>query len=129
MFKEEDLRITVIISRFRKLNPPGLLTFGVSKRYVYRYYELVPFCLLGVIGWPLLNLSYILGGLLGALFVKLNVRVNKWRRDYLRNNFAIRLIEVILNTPCLSLQVVVVVLICVMLTFGIPTFFHCTPTR
>ena len=65
------------------INTPGLLTFGVSELYTYRYYELLPFCLLGVIG-----------GCLGALFVKLNVALNKWRRDVLGQHFPPKFFEV-----------------------------------
>ncbi|KYR02929.1 chloride channel protein [Tieghemostelium lacteum] len=64
------------------LHDTGLLTFGFSRSYLYRYSELAMFCLLGVIG-----------GLLGALFVFLNIHLNKWRKDRLSNNPWYRLIE------------------------------------
>jgi len=50
----------------------GLLAFGISRDFTYSALELIPFALLGV-----------LGGLLGALFVKLNIRINSWRRAHL----------------------------------------------
>jgi chloride channel 7 len=32
---------------------PGLLTFGVSETYIYRAQEILPFCLIGVIGFQI----------------------------------------------------------------------------
>jgi hypothetical protein len=61
----------------------GLLTFGVSRNYLYRYEELVAFSLLGA-----------LAGLLGALFVYLNTRIAVWRRDRLGTNLKLRFLEV-----------------------------------
>ncbi|GAM29080.1 hypothetical protein SAMD00019534_122560 [Acytostelium subglobosum LB1] len=49
----------------------GVLTFGFSQEYLYRYSELLAFAALGVIG-----------GLLGAFFVYLNVRLSKWRSEF-----------------------------------------------
>eukprot|EP01133_Synstelium_polycarpum_P018156 gene18156-21713_t len=62
----------------------GLLTFGFSRLYLYRYSELLCFCFLGLIG-----------GLLGALFVFLNVHLNKWRRDFLKKNPYLRMAEAV----------------------------------
>eukprot|EP01132_Coremiostelium_polycephalum_P002121 gene2121-2612_t len=61
----------------------GVLAFGVSKTYLYTYSELIPFCLIGIIG-----------GLIGALFVHLNIRINYLRKKYLGANKIKRLAEV-----------------------------------
>eukprot|EP01133_Synstelium_polycarpum_P006992 gene6992-8122_t len=50
----------------------GLLSFGIKANNLYSYTELVPFCFMGVIG-----------GLLGALFVHLNIRLNYLRKKFL----------------------------------------------
>ncbi|GAM26351.1 hypothetical protein SAMD00019534_095260, partial [Acytostelium subglobosum LB1] len=68
-----------------RIHDYGVLTFGFSKNFLYTYYELVPFCIMGVIG-----------GLLGALFVHLNVRINYYRKVYLGTRPVYRLVEVIL---------------------------------
>ena len=81
----------------------GLLSFGISRDYLYRYQELNLFILLGVIG-----------GLLGTLFVKLNIRLNQWRRDKLSNNKYKQLLEVF-----------IIVSISACLSFGIPAFVDC----
>eukprot|EP01132_Coremiostelium_polycephalum_P001196 gene1196-1509_t len=62
----------------------GLLTFGFSRLYLYRYSELLCFCILGVIG-----------GLFGAVFVFFNVHLNKWRKEFLKQNSYLRLLEVL----------------------------------
>ncbi|GAM27628.1 hypothetical protein SAMD00019534_108040 [Acytostelium subglobosum LB1] len=49
----------------------GVLTFGFSQEYLYRYSELLAFAAIGV-----------LGGLLGALFVNLNARLTHWRSKF-----------------------------------------------
>eukprot|EP01113_Clastostelium_recurvatum_P038604 TRINITY_DN5794_c0_g1_i4.p1 TRINITY_DN5794_c0_g1~~TRINITY_DN5794_c0_g1_i4.p1 ORF type:complete len:822 (-),score=207.35 TRINITY_DN5794_c0_g1_i4:223-2688(-) len=54
------------------IHDSGLLTFGLSRAYLYRYVELLCFFLLGI-----------LGGGLGAVFVYFNVRLNKWRKNTL----------------------------------------------
>ncbi|KAF2068823.1 hypothetical protein CYY_009854 [Polysphondylium violaceum] len=61
----------------------GVLTFGVSKTYLYTYTELIPFVLMGIFG-----------GLLGALFVHLNVRINYLRKKYLQDK-RLKIVEVI----------------------------------
>ncbi len=50
----------------------GMLTFGFSRAYLYRYTELLPFAGIGI-----------LGGLMGAAFVSLTVRFVKWRDELL----------------------------------------------
>jgi len=87
------------------VNDYGLLSFGISRDYLYRYQELNLFILLGVIG-----------GLLGTLFVKLNVKLNMWRRDKFGARKLPRLIEVF-----------VVVTISSCLSFGIPALVSCRP--
>lgn len=62
----------IILTGDSVINDYGLLSFGMSRDSLYNYQELLPFCLIGIIG-----------GLLGGLFVKLNVRINQWRRDKL----------------------------------------------
>jgi H+/Cl- antiporter ClcA len=53
----------------------GMIAFGFSSSYLYRYYELFAFAWIGI-----------LGGLLGALFVSLNQRLNQWRRDVMKGS-------------------------------------------
>lgn len=57
------------------MNDYGLLTFGISKYSLYRYEEMVFFILLGVVG-----------GLVSVAFIKLNMILNHWRRDYVGTN-------------------------------------------
>jgi chloride channel 7 len=95
----------------------GLLSFGISRFYSYRYEELAAFCVLGVIGRVRVRVLYsppYIGGLLGALFVRLNVALNKWRRDFLHRNRLFKLLEV-----------VVVVTLTAVLAFGISSFGSC----
>ncbi|KAK5574581.1 hypothetical protein RB653_009834 [Dictyostelium firmibasis] len=62
----------------------GVLKFGLSNKYLYKYTELVPFALLGVVG-----------GLLGALFVYLNARLSQWRSKFFSNKkIYLRVLEV-----------------------------------
>lgn len=85
------------------VNDYGLLSFGLSRYYLYRYEELAAFAVLGLIG-----------GLLGALFVRLNIKLNIWRQEHLRNSKLKSLLEVFL-----------VVSICAVLTFTLPIFGKC----
>ncbi|EAL69414.1 chloride channel protein [Dictyostelium discoideum AX4] len=64
------------------MHDTGLLTFGFSRLYLFRYSELLCFCFLGLIG-----------GLLGAFFVFLNIHLNKWRKEKLKQNPYLRLFE------------------------------------
>jgi len=62
----------IILQGFQmQLHDYGVLTFGFSSQYLYRYAELVGFAFIGV-----------LGGLLGAFFVFLNARLSKWRSNF-----------------------------------------------
>jgi chloride channel 7 len=54
---------------------------------------------------------------LGTLFVKLNVRLNKWRRDKFQDRKFIKLVEVL-----------VVVTLSAAITFAMPAFVTCRPT-
>jgi chloride channel 7 len=84
----------------------GLLKFGVSSReFTYRYAELLPFTIIGVIG-----------GVLGALFTALSVRISVWRRDNIRGRKLYGAIEVMIVTAFSA-----------MLTFGIPALVSCRP--
>lgn len=83
----------------------GLIVFGMLNNYLYRYPELMLFAIIGVIG-----------GLAGALFVKLNVRLNQWRRDTLQNNWKFGLLESF-----------IVVSVTAIITYGIPTWAACRP--
>lgn len=85
------------------INDYGLLSFGISRNYLYRYQELFIFVFLGVIG-----------GLLGTLFIKCNVSLNKWRKGKFGSRKLPRLLEI-----------VVVVTISACLTFGLPAFVDC----
>eukprot|EP01119_Soliformovum_irregulare_P022580 TRINITY_DN7763_c0_g1_i1.p1 TRINITY_DN7763_c0_g1~~TRINITY_DN7763_c0_g1_i1.p1 ORF type:complete len:505 (-),score=138.81 TRINITY_DN7763_c0_g1_i1:106-1545(-) len=87
------------------LTSTGLLSFGLSRFSLYRYAELVPFLVLGA-----------LGGILGTLFVVLNIKLSMWRRDRIKPHKSYAAIEVFL---------VVTVLAC--LTFGVSMFGKCHP--
>jgi len=83
----------------------GLLSYGLSRDFVYRYWELIIFGMLGIIG-----------GLLGALFVRLNIRLNEYRRDKLRKAFYFSLVEVFAVAAVTSI-----------LKFGLSMFGTCQP--
>ncbi|PRP78444.1 chloride channel protein [Planoprotostelium fungivorum] len=87
------------------VNDYGLLTFGLSSTYLYRGTELIAFAGLGVIG-----------GVLGAVFVKLNIMLNKWRRDHLRSFKWKGMAEILLLVSVFSI-----------ITFVIPLAGHCKP--
>ncbi|PRP80735.1 chloride channel protein [Planoprotostelium fungivorum] len=55
------------------VNDYGLLTFEISVNSLYRVQELLAFAGLGVIG-----------GILGGSFVRLNIRLNHWRRTNIK---------------------------------------------
>eukprot|EP01132_Coremiostelium_polycephalum_P000989 gene989-1255_t len=76
----------VILQGFEmQIHDYGVLTFGFSSEYLYRYSELIGFAGIGV-----------LGGLFGAFFVYLNVRLSKWRSSfYSKKKLWWRVIEVI----------------------------------
>eukprot|EP00026_Physarum_polycephalum_P000655 Phypoly_transcript_00656.p1 GENE.Phypoly_transcript_00656~~Phypoly_transcript_00656.p1 ORF type:complete len:780 (-),score=55.25 Phypoly_transcript_00656:186-2525(-) len=96
--------ILQIKARSQQVQDYGLLTFGFSNTYLYRYAELAPFCLLAI-----------LGGLIGAFFVKLNGDLNMWRAKFFKDrHFIYRYIEVL-----------VVVTIASALCFGIPAAYPC----
>jgi len=81
----------------------GLIVFGMLNNYLFRYPELMLFAIIGVIG-----------GLVGAFFVKLNIRLNQWRRDVLKSNWKFGLLESLL-----------VVSVTAIVTYGIPTWAPC----
>lgn len=83
----------------------GVLQFGLAGDTLYSYPELIPFCIIGV-----------LGGLIGALFVHLNVRINKLRKIYLGTKPVRRLIES-----------AVLITITTAIGFGVPFLFPCRP--
>eukprot|EP00026_Physarum_polycephalum_P001806 Phypoly_transcript_01809.p1 GENE.Phypoly_transcript_01809~~Phypoly_transcript_01809.p1 ORF type:complete len:747 (+),score=78.68 Phypoly_transcript_01809:857-3097(+) len=62
----------------------GMLTFGLSQSYLYRLPEIGAFAILGAIG-----------GLLGAAYVYVNVKLNRFRAKTLHYN-GYKLVEVIL---------------------------------
>lgn len=80
------LSVNVFLGGFRgsSVNDYGLLTFGVSRYSLYGYEELIFFILLGVIG-----------GLLGTFFIKSNLIIMKWRRDYVGSSKIARFAEVL----------------------------------
>ncbi|KYR02106.1 chloride channel protein [Tieghemostelium lacteum] len=62
----------IILQGFQmQIHDYGVLTFGFSTEYLYRYSELIGFAGLGV-----------LGGLLGAFFVFCNVRLSRFRMEF-----------------------------------------------
>eukprot|EP01111_Echinosteliopsis_oligospora_P011081 TRINITY_DN3564_c0_g1_i1.p1 TRINITY_DN3564_c0_g1~~TRINITY_DN3564_c0_g1_i1.p1 ORF type:complete len:799 (-),score=188.89 TRINITY_DN3564_c0_g1_i1:47-2443(-) len=82
----------------------GVLTLGIGgSSELYTYPELLPFLALGVVG-----------GLLGALFVHINVKINEWRLRVLGTKPIHRIVEVI-----------VLVTITSFLKFSLPFLFPC----
>eukprot|EP01112_Ceratiomyxa_fruticulosa_P015925 TRINITY_DN4769_c0_g2_i1.p1 TRINITY_DN4769_c0_g2~~TRINITY_DN4769_c0_g2_i1.p1 ORF type:complete len:808 (-),score=128.85 TRINITY_DN4769_c0_g2_i1:106-2529(-) len=83
----------------------GLLTFGFSRAYLYKYFEFAFFIILGM-----------LGGLAGALFVHVNIRLNAWRRDkfgslkrpqmIVARVFEVALVGIITSVACFFLSYV-----------------------
>jgi chloride channel 7 len=70
-----------------------VFNIGRSDSTVYRLWELIPFMLIGCIG-----------GLMGAAFIAVNVKVMKWRRDLIRGRKWHLLAEVmILSVVCSTL--------------------------
>ncbi|EFA85505.1 chloride channel protein [Heterostelium album PN500] len=62
----------IILQGFQvQVHDYGVLTFGFSQEYLYRYVELLAFAAVGV-----------LGGLFGAFFVYLNARLSRWRTEF-----------------------------------------------
>ncbi|EGC35340.1 chloride channel protein [Dictyostelium purpureum] len=74
------------------MHDSGLLTFGFSRLYLYRYSELLCFCILGLVG-----------GIFGATFVFLNIHLNKWRKEKLKQNPFLRLFEALFVSICTSI--------------------------
>merc|ERR1711871_1513750 len=65
-------------SECKGIDDPGLITFGsFGQNSSYRIWEL-----------PIFVLIAIIGGLLGALFNELNIRLTAWRRDNIAGNTA-----------------------------------------
>lgn len=96
--------ILQIKAQSQQVQDYGILTFGFSSAYLYRYTELVPFAMLGVVG-----------GAIGALFVKLNGGLNAWRSKYFANRHAIfRYFEVLIVVTIVSI-----------LCFGISAAYPC----
>jgi H+/Cl- antiporter ClcA len=87
------------------INDYGILTFGLSRRFLYRYPELLAFALLGVIG-----------GILGAIFTKMNVWLNQWRRQYVSKWKLRQFGEVLLVTTVTAC-----------LAFGVSVLIPCRP--
>jgi chloride channel 7 len=85
------------------INKPGLITFGGFVSHAYRLWELPFFALLGVFG-----------GLCGALFCAVNVRISHWRRDFYRRRQPLRIVEALL-----------VALLTAGVSFWLPAFFPC----
>jgi len=84
----------------------GLLSFGLSRNYLYRYEELLAFSVVGI-----------LGGLCASLFINLNIRLNQWRRTNLRGQKHLQLLEVL-----------AVVAVSAIVLFTIPAALgHCRP--
>jgi hypothetical protein len=66
------------------IQQPTSVMYAVPIGHGYRLYEIFPFILLAIIGngkdtLPVIN-DY-LGGILGGLFIKLNVAINRWRKQ------------------------------------------------
>lgn len=72
-------------SECKGIDDPGLITFGsFGQNSAYRIWEL-----------PLFVLIAVIGGLLGALFNELNIRLTAWRRDNVAGNKAKLLVEAV----------------------------------
>lgn len=83
----------------------GLLTFGFSQNFLYTYLELIPFATLGVIG-----------GLLGAAFVWLTIRLVNWRDAYLGKRKSYRLVDAVL-----------LIMLTSSVTYGLAALVPCRP--
>jgi len=63
----------------------AVVHFSVGRSEGYVLYELAPFFVLGV-----------MGGLLGALFTSLNLRIVKWRRRRINRRRYMQVLEVVM---------------------------------
>lgn len=84
--------VNVLLAGFNGslMNDYGLLTFGVSRSSLYHYQEMVFFVLLGAIS-----------GFVSVIFIKVNMKIGKWRRDYIATNKWARLGEVKKQMICI----------------------------
>lgn len=96
--------IIQIKARTQQVHDYGILTFGFSSAYLYRYAELLPFSILGV-----------LGGVVGAVFVKLNGDLNMFRaKFYAKRHVIFKYLEVLLIVTIVSV-----------LCFGLSAAYPC----
>ncbi|KAN0031526.1 hypothetical protein ACTFIV_005390 [Dictyostelium citrinum] len=86
----------------------GLIIFntGIGEKESYKWFEIIPFLLIGV-----------LGGLGGALFTWINVKVSEFRRDKINKIKSLRVLEVFL-----------IIGLSTCLQFFLPLFFSCQDT-
>ncbi|CAF4115421.1 unnamed protein product [Adineta steineri] len=76
--------MSAIDGHFGDLSSPGLINFGLFKDVPYMWFELPIFILMGV-----------MGGVFGALFNELNLRLTKFRHHYINRHWVL-IIEVLL---------------------------------
>eukprot|EP01113_Clastostelium_recurvatum_P030888 TRINITY_DN3802_c0_g1_i2.p1 TRINITY_DN3802_c0_g1~~TRINITY_DN3802_c0_g1_i2.p1 ORF type:complete len:885 (+),score=157.27 TRINITY_DN3802_c0_g1_i2:34-2655(+) len=92
----------LVQENIRQMNQQGMFVFGLSSDYLYRVFELIPFTILGAVG-----------GLFGALFVHLNIRLSTWRMNSLK------------SWQGKILEIVLVAVITTAICFGLPALFPC----
>lgn len=87
-----NIFISLINGKFGDLSNPGLINFGKFTNAEYVWFEIPIFILMGAIG-----------GLLGALFNYINIKLTQFRTKYIRSNIS-QLAEVVL-VACTSAAV------------------------
>ncbi|XP_072855019.2 chloride channel protein C [Pogona vitticeps] len=95
--------------------------FKAEKRILFWVKNLLDMSVLAFI--PAIFLG-ILGGLLGALFVSLNIKINK-----LRMLVFSRILKIPLRKATKLLETVLILVLTITATVYLPYFFHCTPVR
>ncbi|XP_042320510.1 chloride channel protein C-like [Sceloporus undulatus] len=95
--------------------------FKAEKRILFWVKNLLDMSILAFI--PAIFLG-VLGGLLGALFVFLNIKVNKFRMWFFS-----RIPKTSLRRAMKLLEVVLVLVVTLTATVYLPYFFHCTPVK
>jgi chloride channel 7 len=79
-----NICLSLIKGTFGDLSNPGLINFGKFTGVQYLWFEIPIFVVMGGVG-----------GLLGAAFIAINIRITKFRNKYIRGRFSL-LAEVVL---------------------------------
>ncbi|CAF0794612.1 unnamed protein product [Brachionus calyciflorus] len=72
-----NIFLSIINGKFGDMSNPGLINFGRFQNTTYTWFELPIFILMGSFG-----------GLIGALFNYLNIKLTKFRNRYVKNNLS-----------------------------------------